>query len=495
MRRDFDTEFPALIADRQKYPGGAATLQYERQDLASRFVGVIGVIDTDWSPPAAINEFFVYVGENAHRQLHASTRTKTLKSEAFLDAYREAEAASIVGGSGAIGALLTSGDSWIPGSAAAVGIAAEASVEQLLMLPGFGCIAEGWSLSPAKDVQTFQMKLDDCLLVADDDATYFRARPDLASVFGGRQRLSRAGFVTVLRGELPNAVTGAPLLRVIFDDGTSVVKRLEPKVLRKLDFLADSAEILRLYPALRHERFYPALLDATQKQLAGHARLPTAVLAASSRRLVVLTLPSDGHNERLCFDFIARLREHSHAQVGICLIARRTLNVAEAKLLFEEFRADKSTALSLYCVDDEFSGFSALPFLLSQLSVDRFVYVEGGVLLTETGWEHAIRTLYLHGHSIRFFEIVDDTGAPDRVNGPVSAACFQWTTAAFLDWVSSAPHFIRGVFRSNGLPKPVNGNDVLPGAAMRVERLHDSRLADLIDEDFLSTGQNVQIHA
>jgi len=239
---------------------------------------------------------------------------------------------------------------------------------------------------------------------------------------------SRAGFVTVLRGALPSAVSGAPLLRVIHDDGTSLVKRLEPKLMHQLDCMSDSAEMLRLYPSVRYERFYPALLNAIHRRLSARARGPIAISAAPSQRLVVIRLPSEPSNQRLCFDCIARQGEYSESVDGICLLADRTRGMAQTKLLLEEFRSAVSVPLSLFCIDDALDGFSALPFVLSQLGTDRFVYVDGGVLLTSTGWEHASRALTRQGHCIHYFEIVDDTGAPDRINGAVSAACFGWTT-------------------------------------------------------------------
>jgi hypothetical protein len=495
IARDFDSEFPAVIIDRQKYPAGVATLVYERADLASRFVGVIGVLDTAWAPPALGGDFFVYVGQNARKHLRATTAAKLLGAEAFLTAFHQAGTVASGGNASALAALLTTGDTWLPGSAAAAGLAADASLDRLFMVPGFGCILEGWSVSPAKRVQTFQLKIGDCVLSADDDATRFRPRPDLTSVGGGAADLSRAGFVSVVRGDLPDAATGPNLLRVIYDDGTSCVKRLDPKLLRQLDCMADSTEVLRLYPSLRHERCYPALRDAIERQQASRVRWPIFIAISAVKRLVVLTLPSEPSNVRLCFDHVARLGNLADAEVGICFIARRTVNLSQARLLFEEFREHGSIPLSLVCVEDEFDGFAALPFVLSKLDAERFVYVDAGYVLTQEGWRDAIQKLGLHGHAIRFLQVIDDGGFPDRINGEISAACFQWTTPAFLQWLGSARRFVRGVFRNNGLPPHAVERDLLAASAMRLERAANSRLADMIDEDLLAAGQNAATHA
>jgi hypothetical protein len=496
MKRGAATEFPAIVVDRQKYPSAAAAFQHERQDLASRFVGVIGIMDTGWAPPAQVNEFFVYFGPDARAQLRAGAQTQMIGLDAFLAVYRQAQLTVQAGPAEALAAVLTSSNTWMPGNSAAAGVIAEASVDRLLMIPGFGCIVEGWAVSPTKRVQSFQMKLGDSVLVADESATYFRPRPDLTPVYGGGASIvARAGFVTVLRGALSRNVAGAPLLRVLYDDGTCSVHRVEPKLLHQLDCMADSADVLRLYPSLRYEAFYPALLAALRRGLAERVRGLRAFTVAPAQRVIVLRLPSEPNNVRLCFDCIARLGAALEPVVGFCLLADRAQGLVEAKLLFQELRSATSMPLSLFYVDDVNDGFCALPFILSQLLADRFVYVDRGVLLTAQGWEHAIKTLGRSGHSINFFEFVDDLGALDRVHGALSAACFGWTTAALLSWIEQAPPLVQGVFSTNGLPEPRGARHVLAGAAIRVEPLPSSKLADMIDEDLLSSSKHANVHA
>ena len=495
IARDFDMEFSAIVSDRQKYPAGVATLQYERQDLASRFVGIIGLIDTAWAPPALTGDLFIYAGENMTRQLRVSARTKLMGAEAFLLAYRQAETLARGANVTAMSALLAASDQWIPGGTPTPGGGGEASVDRLFVIAGFGCIAEGWSVMPGGRVKSIELKIGDNFLLSDEDATYFRSRPDLATVAGDEVNLSCAGFVTVLRGEVPTGISGVSLLRILFEDGSALVRRLEAKRFRQLDCVADSAQILRLYPSLRQERCYPALCAAIERQLARRAHVPQTIALSPSERLVVLTLPGDLSNLRLCFDYIAQLRSLAHMGVGICLVARRSVNLAQARLLFDEFNAHEAIPLSLVCVEGQFDGFAALPFILSKHGADRFVYIDAGLMLTHAGWRKAIANLNRYGHAIRFFEIVDDAGLPDRIHGSLSAACFQWSTAAFLQWSVSAHCFVRGVFERNGLPLPVTDGDLLVGAAMRLESAPHSRLADMIDADVLSGRQSFLAHA
>jgi hypothetical protein len=350
-------------------------------------------------------------------------------------------------------------------------------------------------VSPARRVQSFQMKLGDCVLTADDSCTYFRPRPDLPVTVNGGASVARAGFVTVLRGALPEAVAGAPLLRIIHEDGTAAVKRLEPKLLRLLDCVADSPEILRLFPSVQHEDFYPALRDAIHRSLVARRRSPIAISATPSTRLIVVCLPHERSNQRLCFDLMARIGAYADSGIGLCLLVERREQFAEVKLLCEEFRSTATPAISLFSIDDATDGFSALPFVLSTLGAERFVYMDSGVTLTAAGWRDALKLLSRPGHAIHYFQIVDDTGAPDRINGAISAAAFGWTTAGLLSWISAAPRFARGVFRTNGLPDASSESQILPTAAIRLERMQQSRFADMLDESLLLSRQSTPIHA
>jgi hypothetical protein len=410
-----------------------------------------------------------------------------LQADAFVALWRQVAPAVSAGNAEAIAALLSSGSNWLP-NAVAAGIAAEASLDRLYMLPGFGCIAEGWALSPAKRVQTFQMKIGDCLLVADDTATYYKPRPDLPAAAEFAAPVQRAGFVTVLRGAVESAASGAPLLRVMFDDGTSVVQRVDLNALRLLDPLADSAEILRLYPSLPHEPFYPAFVAALrrQAQAQAYAHEPLGLFVGSpAAALLVIRLPAARNNLALCFDAIASHAARLAPNIAVCLVADRTAALAEAKRLFDELRTATPLALSLFCIADRAEGFAELPHILARMKADRFAYVGQGLALAGRGWETIAKRLAATDNAIDFFEIVDDADMPDRVHGAWSAACFSWNTAALLEWLPGAPWLSRAVCGTSGLPA-AQPQHCWPAAAIRVERPLRSRLTEIIDEHLLA---------
>lgn len=155
MKRGVETEAPAVVVDRRKFPAGLALLRYERPDLPTSAVGIIGLMDTNWPPAPAMKDGFVFLGRQGTHHLRIGAHTRILRGDAFLAAFAQVQSVAPGGPAEAFAAILHSGANWLPGNAAATGLAAESGVDRLLMLPGFGCFAEGWAVSPAKRVETF----------------------------------------------------------------------------------------------------------------------------------------------------------------------------------------------------------------------------------------------------------------------------------------------------------------------------------------------------
>ena len=65
---------------------------------------------------------------------------------------------------------------------------------------------------------------------------------------------------------------------------------------------------------------------------------------------------------------------------------------------------------------------------IARLGAERFVHVGRGVVLNARGWREAALSVARRGHGIERFEILDDAGHPDRVDGALGAACFGWST-------------------------------------------------------------------
>ena len=485
-KRGVETEFPALIADRVKYPAGIAVAPYERSDLSANCVGVVGLIETGWTPPAQFKDGFIYVGRAGQFHLRFGPHTRLVRAEAFTSAYQQLQPA-LVGGQGeAMGAVLTSLANWLPGASVAGGVFVEGGVDRLLLIPGFGCIAEGWAVSPAKRTETFHLKIGDTVLTADESATYFRPRTDLQGAFGSAPSVTaRAGFTNLYYIDFQLEAAAPPLRRGGLEDGTSAVLRVDPKVPRRVDLVSDGDEVLALYPSLRFEACYPALLAAVQDTLRAEWRAPSVLALEPAPEVVVQRLPHDEGNLRLAFDRAARFLPDMAPGTGLAFVADTGRTRTEALLRFEELRARTDAPLSLFVVAHPDDILAELPWMLTRLESRRFVYAGRGVALTQAGWAGARESLARHGHAVDRFEIVDDEGRPDRVDGTISAAAFGWSTPALLDWSRTAPRFLRGTHGTGALPLQPGFDRLVSGGAIRLERPRASRLADLIEADIL----------
>jgi hypothetical protein len=171
--------------------------------------------------------------------------------------------------------------------------------------------------------------------------------------------------------------------------------------------------------------------------------------------------------------------------MGIAFVADTGRNRSEALMRFEEMRARANAPLSLFVVAHPDEVMAELPWLLARLDAKRFVHVGRGLALTAAGWAGAGQSLSRRGHFVDRFEIVDDEGRPDRIDGALGAAAFGWSTSALIDWSRAAPRFLRGTHAGGALPERPGLDRIVSGGAVRLERPRASRLADLIEADIL----------
>jgi hypothetical protein len=487
IHRDTSVEFPALLIERQKFPAALSFFTYERPDLPSKAVGFIGVIDTGWTPAPTTTDFFIYFGNEPVCHLRAGAFTRIIDQGTFIGLFQQMQGLALSGQINALKSVLNQGATWLPGNALASGVATQASVDRLLLLQGFGCLAEGWSISPSRRLSSLELKIADCITVSDLTSTYFKARPDLQSVFGGGKGLvEQAGFITAFMGDVHDTSTGSTLLRVVFDDGTSAVHAVESKQLHLLDPVADSDEVLRLFPAIHQEPFFKAFQGAIQQYLQRRMLAPNPVVLARASSTLVLQMPADKNSQMLLFDLLHQhLSMHPNTAHGYCFVASSSSLMGECKIWMQEIkRAFPSVALSLFQIMHADICFSSLPFILQRTGARRFAFVSQDLLLTPAGWQCAEHSLNRTSHDLDFFEIVDDSGSPDRIHSPISAGGFGWSTASLMRWTQTAPFYVRGIYLDNGLSvDPSTTVNKLPRAMMRISKPRLSRLADHIDEE------------
>lgn len=484
-KQEVEHESSVMLVERHKFAGGLAIVKYPRPDLPSGCVGFLGVMDSHWSPAPFSHDFFIYFAPYGRLHLRAGVSTRIVQREVFFGKFSEVRAGGISGNIEALSAVLLLHQTWTPGNSAAAGLEVHASVDRMLMVPGFGCFAEGWVVSPTRRFESLELKVGNTILVADLASTYFKSRPDLNNIVGGGSGITdRAGFITIFRGSLPRDVLGASSLRVRFSEDVSSVHTVDAKHLHTLDLVADSVELLRLFPSLRNEPSFPEFYRAIQQQLRNRNSAPASICKARSDRVLVVQWPQNLDQQLLMLD---ELSCHSvmlsQANIGLAVLVSRVTALAIVKHHCAELqRLVPGLKLSLFICSAAYSEFDNIPFVVSDVDAQRFAFIGSGVIPTRSGWIAMVDWLLQDKDEMVFLEVLNDLATPDKVSGSITAEAWGWNAPVLLEWACYAPRFVRGHYTDNGLLGFSAANvAVLRNAATRTEYTISSALADLID--------------
>ena len=453
MRRGHATEFPAVISDSRKIPAAVAVMPFTRTDVPPDACGIVGLLFTTWRPGSATSEFHVFFGDSGRLHLRSHQPVRFITAPELAADFEGMRARSLgEGQSAALQQLLGSLENWLPARATGHLQAAETSIDRILLVPGLGCLAEGWVISPMKRVEGLRMRIGGAVMTAQPDATYWKPRHDLLNAFPGSEAVvARAGFVALFSGEAePQDVTD-PMLKIVFEGGSSANFAIPQKVFRLLGHSAQISDALRFFPALQEESFFPRFAEAAIRAQRGAMSAPVQLAVARNRRALVLVLPEDRCDLFLLFEQLAQQIRAGGPIDGIALIASSKANRADALWLFREFQAATSVQASLLVIDDAAQAFALLPEILHDIGAKRFVFVGAGVFLTSAGWRHARAIMQSASQDLIFLGLEPDPFEQRGAHEGLTARCFAWTTAQFVQWSATAAPFLGGYHRENGL--------------------------------------------
>lgn len=449
LHKEAPLEFPAVILDRQKFPAAVALTSYPRDDLPDHAHAVIGTIRTDWRPSSAEAEIFLFFGEELRHWQRGLKPLRLMEPAAALEQFNAVRAICTGRLTGAIQKLVASPESWVPDSARAVGFAAHAAMDRLIMLPGFGCLAEGWAMSPAKRVERLAIKCGERVMHADPLATYFRARGDLRDAFPGcgGAVAERAGFVTVFRGRIRPEEFMEPILKVVYADGTSSNHPVGPQSMRQLGHSAAMEEVLLLYPSLRQEAFFADFARALRRDAAARIGGLTAWRSTPCPdRAVVLALPRGRSDLYLLLEEVRDLAARLPDPPGFVVLAERGTNRAELLTLFAGLveAAGERSPCSLFFVDEIEQAFRLCGPALEAAGARRFLFLGPDIVLSAEGWARGLALL----------DAMAD-GAPPQLlgieGGEDGADVLVWTADAFRAALPRLPVFLGGRHGDQGL--------------------------------------------
>jgi hypothetical protein len=457
MKRGHLQEFSAVLVERRKFPGAVAVMCYARDDLPQDCCGVIGVIASAWRPSSATSELIMFFGSGGRFHLRANTPLRLVTSGELASEYEAIRERCLGEGRAiALQRMLTAMENWLPSKTAGQWYATETSVDRVLLVPGLGCLVEGWVLSPLKRIDALRIRIGASVMSAHQDSLYWKPRPDLVAAFPGCERMvDRAGFVGLFLGDADPEDFSDPLLKVVFRGGSSANFPLQPNSFRRLGHSAVLDDALLFFPALPEEVFFPRFAEAAIRADRDAMNPPVAISITRGRLAMVMVLPEDRCDLFLLFEELAQRCRVAGWLPPLVLVAAARSNRSDALWLFREFQqthaAAHAIACSLLVIDDTAQAFALLPAILAEVGASRFIFVGAGIFLTEAGWAKIAQVVSPEANGLVLFALQkDEFGGAESPDG-ITARCFAWNVGHFTRWALQAPNFMGGFFRDNGL--------------------------------------------
>ena len=499
MRRGHLTEFSAVISERRKIPAALAVMTYQRDDLPADACGIIGLLSSEWRPTSATSEFFVFFGSGGRFHLKDHAPLRFITSAELVAEYEHVRERCLGDGRAVtLQRMLGAMENWLPTRATGQGFATETSIDRILLVPGLGCLVEGWVVSPLKRIEGLRLRIGGATMTAQPDATYWKPRMDLRAAFAASDRLlQRAGFVALFTGESEPEEFGDPVFKIVFEGGSSANWPVPMKVFSRLGHSANVDDALMFFPALQEESFFARFAEATIRAQLAAMNPPVPMKVARARRAVVMVLPQDRCDMFLLFE---ELTQQCRAGIGvdgsagigvdgIALIASSAANRSDALWLFQELQQSVSVPASLLVIDETAQAFAQLPEILRLIGANSFVFVGPGVFLTEAGWRHARTILRDNAPTLNFLALEpDEFDQMAAAEGGASARCFAWNTPHFVRWSAHAGGFLGGFHRENGLFRSNVPYAVHEGAARSSRWKLPTRIEDAVNTAVYSLG-------
>jgi hypothetical protein len=492
MRRGHLTEFSAVISERRKIPAALAVMTYGRDDLPSDSCGVIGLLSSSWRPSSATSEFFIFFGGSGRFHLKSHLPLRLITPSELVSEY-EGVRERVLGEGRAIALqrMLTSLESWLPTRSTGQAYATETSIDRVLLLPGMGCLVEGWVVSPMKRVESLRLRVGGSVMTALPEATYWKPRPDLLHAFPGSEALaSRAGFVALFAGDVEPEDFADPVIKIVFQGGASANFTVPAKVFRQLGHSATIEDALQFFPALQEESFFPRFAESAIRAQRNGMNPPVPISVTRTRNVMLFVLPEDRCDMFLLFEELAQQCRAGGIQ-GVAFVTAARTNRADALWLFREFQVSHSVPSSLLLIDETAHAFALLPDILREIGAKRFVFVGPSVFLSDPGWRHARQMLQSNSLDLVFLGMEADEFEQRDLSDSVSARCFAWTTPQFLRWATTAAPFLGGFHRENGLYRSNVAHVVHHGSARTSRTIIPARIQEAVNATVYSMGASV----
>lgn len=412
-----------------KAAAGFASMLIPRDDLPPGASGLVAVLRTDWKPNRDGKAFFFLDGADG-RYLEGLDSLTQLSKTALIQHCAPLWAKGPAGHAAELRRLIQHADAWDvlpPEFAPEI-----AAVEQVLVLPGFGCLATGWALSPTKQIEGLALRLGNVVLVSDPGSIVAKPRPDLAEIFPNADRLiERAGFTAAFPGQVDPDSLGDAMLKVVYRDGTASNHPIGAAAMRRLGESVSWDRVRLLYPSITAERFFPSFAAAVRAHHAETAEAVRPVAVAPCAEALVLAAPRDRSDAFLAFDGIARNAAQLPPGAGIVVLAGEDCDRSAVIALFDDLRDASDRPLSLMIVPEAAMAAYSLSAAARHIGFERFLFVGADAMLTPAGWEAA----HMLDGALAFLDLLDP--AHGDAAGELGFDVFAWSVSALRNWLAA----------------------------------------------------------
>ncbi len=433
-----------VIVDRTKWLGGLIVATYPRDDLQAA-VGVVGVIHSDWRA-FSDSQPVIYLDGEHKTHLMGIPEIKRVPKREIIEHIKVLQDRYPARAWSDFLKLLHGRSSWevAPGSARGV----RAAVDRVLIVPGLGCFASGWVLSPLQTVAGLSLKIGDVVLSQEPSSVSFFSRPDIGQAYPDAKHLAtQAGFRAFFWGAVDVSSMDAPLLKVILQRDASV-HTIDPVCVRRLGHSESIESLTDIYPAIETASFLPHVVRAVRDDYRARARHVQVIRRARGERAVVVCLGSNRADALLSVDTL-RDQALRYLPSDACLVIIADSVHSQSGLL-DLMAAWDETLLArcaLVLMSEPMGALEVLHDVLLLCQSSRFLFVGVDHGLTASGWQTAHDLLMDVSDSLTFLGLED----PDSLATQASdGACFCWTTQAYLQSRRLLPPMI------DAYPKPLD---------------------------------------
>lgn len=448
LRESRPMNFAAIIVADRKYPAAFAGRPFSRADLQAPSIGFVAFVRTDWRPQRG-NEITIYWGGAIPFYLHGGVHMRLISPaeaaqwivgyESKLPAYEY----------GAFHAAMSKLESWVPAEGGLKDAGIVYGIDAVLVLPGFGVLVAGWITSPYKRLRNIAVRLGEHVASGERHSLSLTPRfSALSNKADTPEKAASKAFRCVAHGLTREIEVQAPLLRFAFEDGTSHAVPVPRTALRLCDGSEALGPLGRFFQGLVNEPFLDVFVSAFAAMARQRAASVDPILTAKARRVVVMSLPAQPDDLLLALADIRRSAAILPEDVGLAFLTGARHSRARLYDRLADLGLGANRPLSLFGVSDPAYALLSLPGVLGRLEAERFWFCGPDTVPTPTGWAQAASYFSEARSGLELFLRPVGGGMPEP-----ESLCFAWDTAAFAAWAESAPFFLAGFHRDNGLPE------------------------------------------